>query len=177
MWSTKEKKEFLKSDFYDALRWLFEGAVTWRAITTDPKRWRHQKVQGMYTSLVQARALYEFFYKTPKGDDASARHFVSSWTPIKTAPYKNYMARGQPAQKRVFHLVYGRSKHSGGTGHDGPDHLNEQVLSFALDLRQLIEEFARLADPQFQVLIEGALNEALAEANDAVRFYGIANPF
>ena len=56
------KKAFLTEDLYDALRWLFVSAVTWGASRNQPHRCGNQDVLAMFSSLVQARALYEFFY-------------------------------------------------------------------------------------------------------------------
>jgi hypothetical protein len=173
--STKEK--FLREDLRDALRWLFEGAIAWEAAKKRPERaGHHQVVLGMYVSLVQARALYEFFYGHGQGDDARASHFAPAWKPLETEPYRKYMAGGKPANKRVFHLVYNRAAHAGGSGHEGPDHLKNQVLEFAKDLRTLTEEFARNAGPAFRDSAQGAFREALKEANRAADHYGIANP-
>lgn len=105
------KKSFLTEDLYDALRWLFVGALTWAASKDQPHRCGNQDALAMFTSLTQARALYEFFYGVgEKDDDARARHFASAWDPPKTDLYRRYMAGGKPANKRVFHLVYNRPK-------------------------------------------------------------------
>jgi hypothetical protein len=172
--STKER--FLADDPYNALRWLFEGAIAWKAALERPERaGRHQSVFGMYMSLVEARALYEFFYKEGKAgrdDDARACHF--GWKPPREVPlYSEYMKREKPANKRVFHLVYNRSAHAGGTG---PDELNKRVLEFAKDLRRLTEEFARKAEPDFCDGIQRALQKALQETELAANHYGIPNP-
>ncbi len=173
--SSKEK--FLKEDLYDALRWLFEGAVAWKAARERPEgAERHQSVLGMYTSLVQARALYEFFYAHGQGDDARACHFAPAWNPSQTDLYRRYMAGGKPANKRLFHLVYNRSLHAGGSGEDGPDHLKNQVLEFAKDLRSLTERFADSVDTNFCDSVRHALRKALEEAKLAADHYGIANP-
>jgi hypothetical protein len=131
----------------------------------------------MYVSLVQARALYEFFYDPEKQkDDARARHFASAWKPRESDLYGRYMAGGKPANKRVFHLVYNRGLRAGGSGRDGPDHLKNQVLEFAKDLRRLTEEFASNADAAFRGSVQYALQEALKEAELAADHYGIAIP-
>lgn len=83
-----------------------------------------------------------------------------------------------PAQKRVFHLVYGRSKeaNAGGPNHEDRSHLKHQVLVIARDLRRITENFLRSAKPEFQNLIKTALDEALAEAQTTANAYGIPNP-
>jgi len=175
--SNDKKKKFLDDDLYDALRWLFEGAVAWQAASTLPERYRHQRVLGMYTSLVQARALYEFFYScSKKADDARAIDFAPSWNESTSTLYTTYMASGKPSNKRVFHLVYDRSARSGGTGHDGPDHLKNQVLEFAKDLCRVTHVFAGCVKPEFRDNVQAALQKALSEAESAAQFYGIANP-
>lgn len=174
--STKEK--FLREDLYDALRWLFVGALTWSASRNQPHRCGNQDALAMFTSLTQARALYEFFYGVgEKDDDARARHFASAWDPPKTDLYRRYMAGGKPANKRVFHLVYNRPAHAGGPGQDGSDHLKNQVLEFAKDLRSLTEQLANSAATEFRESIGRALEKALQEAKLTADVYGIANPF
>ena len=172
------KERFLKDDLCDGLKWLFEGAIAWDAAQRRPERaGRHLIVLGMYTSLVQARALYEFFYGHGQGDDARASHFAPTWKPPESCLYRKYMARRKPANKRVFHLVYNRATHAGGSGHEGPDHLKKQVLEFAKDLLALTKEFANNADPRFQGGVQYAVGEALKGAKDAAGHYGIPNPF
>ncbi len=175
------KLAFLSDDLYDALRWLFEGAVIWAAAKEKERRGeevcRHQALLGMYTSLVQARALYDFFYykstNRAHSDDAGACDFAKSWCaePSKDSLYTKYMKRGKPANKRVFHLVYCRERRG------GEPQLNTQVVEFARDLRALTIKFADEAEPQFQSCIHCALGRALAEAEGAAKHYGIANPF
>lgn len=172
--SDQDKIAFLQADFYDSLRWLFVGAVAWEAAKTSA-RVEHQAVLGMYTAAVQARALYEFFYGKPNRDDARAKHFVAKvWAP--TALYTDYMAPQRPANKRMFHLVYGRDRHSGGSGHDGPDHLKNQIVRFATDLRALSRDFVGSLDPQLRPHGEAALTQAEREAEKAASAYGITNP-
>jgi len=172
----KEKQDFLRDDLYDALRWLFEGAVAWEAARTKPSQstW-HQQAFGMYTSLVQARSLYEFFYgKKRKTDDARASDFSdkSIWTAPPSRLYARYIKSDRPAQKRVFHLVFNRSGHSGRAGNE----LNKKVIEFALDLRRLVEDFQRNAYPEFTREIECALARATLEADKAAKSFGIARP-
>lgn len=128
-------------------------------------------------SLVEARALYEFFYAPEQRDSARACHFAPAWSPAKTDLYQEYMANGRPANKRLFHLVYNRASHAGGPGHEGPDHLNQQVLNFAKDIRGLTEQFAASAHTDFRDSIRRALQKALEEAKLAADLYGIASPF
>lgn len=171
------KEKFVTDDLYDALRWLFVGAVTWEASRSQPHRCENQDVLGMFASLTQARALYEFFYgPKEQGDDARACHFASAWKPDKTDLYRKYMAAGKPANKRLFHLVYNRASHAGGPGHDGPDHLKNQVLNFAKDLRGLTERFADSMETDFRGSVRHALRKALEEAKLVADHYRIANP-
>jgi hypothetical protein len=174
-----QQKDFLEKDLYDALRWLFIGAVAWQAAREQPGRWGRQYVLGMLTSFVQARSLYEFFFSgSIKGDDARACHFAPSWKEVpETRLYQKYMAAGMPANKRAFHLVYDRGRHSGGTGEHGPDHIIEQVFSVAKELRQLTEEFIQRAEQVFREEAQSALQKALNEAEGEANYYGIKNPF
>jgi hypothetical protein len=175
MATNKELHKFIAEDLYDALRWLFEGAVAWEAARMKPgKSSRHQQAFGMFTSLVQARSLYEFFYGKKKPDDARARDFVSKsrWIVPHSALYARYMENGKPAQKRVFHLVFNRPIHSGGLGNE----LNKKVTEFAVDLRRLVEDFQRNADPEFRDEIECTLTKAILEANEAAKSFGIPRP-
>ncbi len=130
----------------------------------------------MYTSLVQARSLHEFFYGKRKApsDDARADDFASKskWTAPPSSLYARYMERGRPAQKRVFHLVFNRPAHSGGTGNE----LNTKVLEFASELRGLAESFEQNADPEFKAEIGCALARAILEADKAAASYGIPRP-
>lgn len=167
---------FLEDDLYDALRWLFVGAVAWKAAKELPNQFGRLEVLGMLTSFVQARSLYEFFYQNGHGDDARVRDFAPAWNEGASRVYSRYMAHGTPANKRVFHLVYQRETHAGGTGHDGPDHLKNQVVEFAKDIRKLTEVFIGVADPDFRVSVESALQRALDEAELAAKHYGINNP-
>jgi hypothetical protein len=178
MATNKELHNFLAEDLYDALRWLFEGAVAWEAARTKPgQSGRHQRAFGMFTSLVQARSLYEFFYdkkKPKKPDDARVSDFASKskWIVPRSNLYTQYMESGKPAQKRVFHLVFNRSTHSGGAGNE----LNTKVVEFALELRRLVEDFQRNADPEFRDEIECTLAMAILEADKAAKSFGIARP-
>jgi hypothetical protein len=173
----KELHDFLSNDLYDALWWLFEGAVAWEAARLKPgQSGRHQKAFGMFTSLVQARSLYEFFYgkRRAQSDDARAGDFASKskWTAPPSSLYARYMAPTRPAQKRVFHLVFNRSAHSGGTGNE----LNRKVIEFASELRSLVEDLEQNADPQFKAEIGCALARAILEADKAAASYGIPRP-
>ena len=173
------RQGFLKEDLYDALRWLFVGAVIWEASRSQPHRCGNQDALGMFTSLTQARALYEFFYADGKqNDDARAGDFTSTsgWCPTESNLYRTYMAGQKPANKRVFHLVYNRPAQAGGHGQDGPDHLKNQVLEFAKDLRRLTEQFADSADTDFRDSIRYALQKALQDAKLAADLYGVPNP-
>jgi hypothetical protein len=169
-----EKKEFLEKDLFDALRWSFVSAVTWYATEGRPER-----VLGMNTNFVQARALYEFYFtRGSKPDDARAFDFAPSWTESASPLYLKYMKNETPANKRVFHLVYGRSDavNAGGPRDDGSDHLKNQVLEFAKDLRRLTEDFIGCVEPEFQGIVRTALNRALSEAKKTADNYGIPNP-
>ena len=173
--TSKVEEEFLRDDLYDALRWLFEGAIVWEAARRSlPDTVRHLRVLGMFTSLVQARALYEFYYKSGWNDDFRVKDFAPKWKPTESPLYKRYMDRSQPAQKRVFHLVRNRKLHAGGVG---PDALNHQVLNFATDLRNLTEEFGKNADTIFQGEIQSTLARSIQEAHRAAQYYHIPNPF
>lgn len=175
----EDEKDFLEKDLYDALRWLFVGAVNWYATFNRPELCPHQRVLGMYTTFVQARALYDFFYKkTGHPDDAVAVHFFESeseWKPDETRLYTDYMKGERPANKRVFHLVYRRSEHSGGLPgeHEGPDHLKHQVLAFANDLRKLTKLFISCVDERHKDSAKSALVKALDDAERAARDCGV----
>ncbi len=179
----QEQKEFLEKDLFDSLRWLFVNAVVWHVFDIRPESEnKPELLPAMYASFVQARALYEFYFSEQdnKRDDARARHFFTdpnSWTD-KNDLYDKYMGPQTPAQKRVFHLVYGRSKeaNAGGPGDDDRSHLKYQVLNLAKDLRRITENFANSAEPQFQILIRTALDGALAEAQATATRCAIPNP-
>lgn len=170
-----EKNAFLEHDLHDALRWLFIGAVAWQAAETKGSDFGRMWVPGMLTSFVQARALYEFFVATGKRgeDDARARDFAPAWRETKTPLYAKYMDAGKPANKRVFHLVYGRSIHSGG---EGADHLIKQVVPFANDLLEITQRIVACLDTDLQGSGQSALQRALGEAQENAEHYGIPNP-
>jgi hypothetical protein len=157
MITDEDRLKFLKEDLYNTLRYLFEGAIAWDAWKQTegkspeekscPAICRHQGVLGMYTTFMEARALYDFFHKrktSNDGDNALADHFALNWTATESHVYSRYMARRQPVNKRMFHLVYGRSTQSGETVTEGP--LKEQVLNVAKDLRDLTGEFIKHID-------------------------------
>ncbi len=174
-----DREEFLRDDFYNALRYLFEGAIAWDAWKqSENDAFWHQGALGMYTTFMEARALYDFFHKrkTPNdGDNARADHFVLRWEGSKSDVYLRYMAQRKPVNKRMFHLIYARRAHSGETATAGP--LKEQVLNVARDLCELSREFAKhIKDSMLQDVARTALKSALCEAKKAANHYGIANP-
>jgi hypothetical protein len=83
-----------------------------------------------------------------------------------------------PANKRVFHLVYGRSKeaNAGGPGPSGPSHINQQAVNFARDLRNITETSAGSVKQEFRDLVQSALRKGLEEAQNMADAFGIANP-
>jgi hypothetical protein len=170
----EEKKEFLQKDLYNELRWLFLGAITWQAAKVGNERCPNQSVLGLDTVLLHARALYDFYFNKTR-DGARSCHFASGWC-AQSLLYSKYMANGCPANKRAFHLVYYRSNHAGGQGHEGPDHLNQQVLEFAKDLKRLSREFVNAVDTQFRDSAQLALEEAASEAQKIADEYKITNP-
>ncbi len=171
--TVESKSKFLQEDYYNALRYLFEGAVAWEAARKKQSdSARHQSVFGMYASLVEARALYEFFFSDREGkDDARAYHFAKGWSPRDVGSLnKDYMQGRKPVNKRLFHLVYGRSNCG------GQPPINEQVLAFARALRSLAEQFANQVDEDFKGTARSALRRALNEAAEAAKHYGIPDP-
>ena len=184
-----ELKEFLEEDLSDALKGLFVGAVVWEAVDEGngrPELCPFQKGIGMLASFVQARALYEFYIsekgKKPKRgkrpDDARACDFLppGSKKKFESSLYSKYMDNESPANKRVFHLVYGRSGHAGGPVNDEKEHIKSQVLKFAINLRRLTEEFGRCVEPHFRDSVECALHKALKGAEQAAKGCNIVNP-
>lgn len=171
-----EKIEFLEQDLFDALRWLLIAAVTWSASPANAVP--HLRVLALNTVCVQARALYEFFFSAnDSADDARAAHFAPSWTAHPPADLETYLGPRKPANKRIFHLVYGRSAHPGGTAADESDHLKNQVLSVAQALVTVTRSFVGSTAPQFRPPAQEALNQALLEARDLASIYGVAVSF
>lgn len=138
-----------------------------------PEHCRHQIVLAMHTSLLQTRALYEFYYARGRGDDARVSQFASRWSPRPTTLYWSYMSGGKPANKRLFHLVFERARHAGGTGQN---ELKNRVVDFAADIKQITEDFAIHANADFRQLVGDALRTALDEAATACAWYKVANP-
>lgn len=175
--SESEKKEFIDRDLYDALKWLFIGAVAWDAACKQPERHGRLWTLGMSTCFVQARALYEFFFGVArKGDDARARDFAPGWSEPESFLYVKYMSSGKPANKRLFHLVYDRSIYANGPGHTGPHHIKNQAINFANDLARPTKVFAGQVEPAFGSSVESALYRALEDAQLAADYYGTGNP-
>jgi hypothetical protein len=192
--TNEEMNKFLSNDFFNALKELFVGAVTWEA-HPEHKDHNHIRLLGMSTSFLQARALYEFFYK-PKnydpskniptdGGNAYAHHFVCSWNPSDAclwspqdvaSLYSNFMADGTSVQKREFHLVYCRSEKHGGTEGDELTHLKNRVRDFAVDLLRLTKEFVDKVKPEFRDSAQSALDRSLVEAQNLANEYNIPNP-
>lgn len=186
-----EMKKFLEEDLADALKALFVGAVVWEAADVEKGKSElcpFQRDLGMYACFVQARSLYEFYSskkkrrpkKGQKQDDARASDFVAAgkWTEkeSKSALYSKYMDSESPANKRVFHLVYGRSHHAGGPSNDETKHINKQVLAFAKELLKFTEEFGKRVKPDFRGSVECALCKAKKAAGEAADGCKIANP-
>lgn len=180
-----EMKKFLEEDLSHALKELFVGAVVWEAADVNrgsSKLCPFQRDLGMYASFVQARALYEFYSskKKQKQDAARASDFVpeGKWTEKESANklYSEYMDNEKPANKRVFHLVYDRSRHAGGPTNDETKHIKNQVLEFARDLLKITREFLGRVKPDFHGSVECALRKALTAAEEAAVGCEIANP-
>lgn len=177
--SESDIEAFLKADLHDALKGLFVSAVNWAA---HPEHSDERGVRGlaMYANCVQARALYEFYFGRQAGNqqvvggDARALDFAPSWVPSdRRNLYGSFMGPGSAAQKRVFHLVYGRPGYSGGTAPDESDHLKNQVRAFTEHLRQLTTEFAHELQPRYRALVETSLEDALTIAREVARNYGV----
>lgn len=175
-----DKEGFLRKDLYYSLIYLFKGAIVWKAIEEgQTEKISHQQVFGMYTSLVQARLLYEFFSKEEgksKDDDAIATDFSDEWN-SQSPLCKDFLGYKSPGNKRLFHLVYHRSEHHGGEKDNDQTHLKKQVLKIAIELFNLMKEFIKNSHPQYKSILQEALDKAIEEAQKAADFYGIDNPF
>lgn len=170
------KASFLEQDLYDALRWMVVGAVTWTA--PDCRAHPHLKVLSMNTVFVQARALYDFYFgKGIRVDDARASHFVASWADSPSAELSDFLGTGRPANKRVFHLVYDRQAHSGGSSNDESDHLKNQVLNLATRLLDTTCDFVARLDDGLRPSGQLAVRQALRDARACARVYSILDPF
>lgn len=180
--SEADMDAFLTADLRDALRGLFVSAVSWAAHPEDSDE-RGVRGLAMYANFVQARALYEFYFGRQQGNrrvvggDARALDFAPSWVPSDSRNlYGAFMDHGSPAQKRVFHLVYGRPESSGGTAPDESDHLKNQVRAFTEHIRQLTTEFAQELQPRHRALVEASLQDALTSARVVANEYGVTLP-
>ena len=139
-------------DLKDTLKWLLVGAVVWEAAKIK-QPCPNRDTLAMFTNFVQARTLYEFYYKNEReSDDARAKDFCNSWAPPKSTLYARYVAKGKPLNKRVFHLVYDRSEEqcAGASGLGGPDHVNQQVLKFGIELLKITRTFVQCVKPEFK---------------------------
>jgi hypothetical protein len=87
------------------------------------------------------------------------------------------MGPGKAMNKRVSHLVYNRSQHSGGSDPNESDHLKNQVLKFAEEIRDLTKKLEQQADNRlFAAAIRKALKKALDDAQETAKHYDITNP-
>lgn len=181
-----DRTQFLQDDFYNSLRYMFEGAIAWhawkQALEKRDQSWpifRHQGVLGMYATFIEARALYEFFHshnsRRSDSDDARADDFATNWRAAESEVYQDYAAHSRPANKRMFHLVYRRNEKSGETSSKGP--LKEQVLNVAKDVLDVAGKFVENVDDSvYRELARIALRKALDEGQKAARHYCVANP-
>lgn len=201
MRTVDNQKDFLRDDLSDALKGLFVGAVVWEAADRAEKAKEKElcpflKGLAASASFVQARALYEFYNpretdkpKGEKGETAHASHF-GEWTEKEFTSeeldlFKKYI-KGQettgvfrtnsPINKRVFHLAYDRSDFSGGLGQDGSDHLKNQPLEFATNLRDITKKFIEKVDDRFRESAKAALEKAREGASQAAMGCSIPNP-
>jgi hypothetical protein len=201
MRSVDSRKDFLRDDLSDALKGLFVSAVVWKAADRTEKAKEKELcpfLKGIAASatFVQARALYEFYNpektdkpKGEKGEPAHASHF-GRWTKrefttgspelferyIEGQKATGVFRKNSPANKRVFHLSYDRSDFSGGSGPDGPDHLKNQPIEFATNLRDITERFIATVDDRFRDSAMTALRKALDGAGQAAQGCNITNP-
>lgn len=135
----------------------------------------------MFTNFVQARALYEFYYKGEvdrKPDDARAVDFCDGWRPPDSPLYARYVESG-PLNKRVFHLVYCRSKeqNAGASGSSGLGHVNQQALAFSRELVQVTRKFVDCVRAEFKEPAQSALDEGLLGARNAASALEVETPF
>ena len=167
MCSQEEKQRFLRDDFYHSLKELFISAITWQVAVekreTGQQRIHFQKDVSMHATFAQARALYEFYTDDiRKCDDARATHFCEKWKGSTGLHYARFME--DPANKRIFHLVYSRQRKSLA--------LKSQVINVAKELCNLSEEFVRCVRDEFRVAAQGAWAAALKEAQRLAAIYG-----
>ncbi len=202
MRTVESQKDFLKDDLSDALKGLFVGAVVWEAADRAEKAKQKElcpflKRLAASESFVQARALYEFYNpkkidkpKGKKGEPAHASHF-GQWTEkeftsdIMSDLFEKYIGgqkatgvfgTNSPINKRVSHLAYDRSDFSGGSGQDGSDHLKNQPLKFATNLRDITEKFIEKVEDRFRDSAKTALEKAREGARQAAAGCNINNP-
>jgi hypothetical protein len=169
--SQEEKQRFLRDDFYHSLKELFISAITWQVAVereTGPQRIDFQKDVSMHAAFAQARALYEFYTDDiRKCDDARAAHFCGKWKGSTGLHYARFME--DPANKRIFHLVYCREREWLA--------LKSQVMNVAKELCKLSEEFVRCVRDEFREGAQDAWARALKEAQRLAAIYEIQNPF
>jgi hypothetical protein len=177
-----DRQRFLEEDMYNDLRWLFDAAVIWKAAdergTDLTTLGRHADVHTMHASVALARSIYEFFFDSIERypNDARARHFSKTWDENRSDCYDKYFAVKGPANKRLLHPIYGRAAHSGGAGHEGPDHLNKQVIEAVRDLLEITKRFIEKAEDEFKASAQVGLDKALCEAKHASESLSIENP-
>jgi hypothetical protein len=176
-----DRETFLKEDLPDSLKWLVVGAAMWQATESQerkPELVPHQRPVGMFTTFIQARALYEFFYAQKRtDDDARAKDFTDSWKPKNSPTLERYLSKTKPVNKRIFHLVYRRSERAGGNKKNELTHLKNQVIAVTKELLCVAREFEGEVKSEFRADVKTALNDALNEAQERAKQYDIRNPF
>jgi hypothetical protein len=87
--------------------WEHDGRIGHRDLNRLDMETRNAQVESF---AINARALYDFFFSEPHGDDASARHYVASgaWQPPEVpealAPVRRRVG------KEIAHMTYHRTK-------------------------------------------------------------------
>ena len=175
-----EINQLLRDDLTNDFACLCVAAVTWHAAEICGERTPHQKMIAMNAAILHARALYEFFLgPPPKLDDARAADF--SFTPKPTSLYLEYMYSKKPieapANKRLFHLVYNRSKHSGGDAKDERTHIKEQALPFARDLLSLTGQFVASLPTKFEESARSIISTALSKSDEVATHTAFLIPY
>ncbi len=99
----------LKNDLHDALKWLFVGGVTWHAHPLLEKDKNYMRALGMFTCLVQAYALYEFFNNSdqparlsPGGPQGPAISLLHGSLPILRASTRSTWPARNPPRGECF---------------------------------------------------------------------------
>lgn len=137
----KEKLAFLNTHFRNDLKYLAIATKLWR----NSQKSTDERAMCLITSLVHARALFEFFTCNKKKypNQAVAEDFLIKGGRLSSALFKSYW---KAINHRVMHLCYDR-------GHSDPKrkpHLKNAVVTLSAEIFRMADDFANQSKRPFR---------------------------